>query len=233
VLRSHTSDQEASKILAAISEAEDLNGRTRRSVLDTRRALSFLLRGKFLSETQHNDVREILRDIESLDGHTAFLFNKINFLMDATDSAININQNKDIKRLTVLSVIFMPINVLAGMGGMSEFSMMTEGIPWPIAYAGFVVAMVVVGTLTYFGLRSFRNAPRPRQPRSRPAQRLKIGRRPSRRCSPATCFRHTHPNRDRGYQALKTASAAATVAAISASLWAAETKPASKADGAK
>jgi hypothetical protein len=61
-------------------------------------------------------VREILRDIESLDGHTAFLFNKINFLMDATDSAININQNKDIKRLTVLSVIFMPINV-AGRHG--------------------------------------------------------------------------------------------------------------------
>jgi magnesium transporter len=103
--------QEASKILTAIAEAEDLNGRTRRSVLDTRRALSFLLRGKFLSDAQHNDVREILRDIESLDGHTAFLFNKINFLMDATDSAININQNKDIKRLTVLSVIFMPINV--------------------------------------------------------------------------------------------------------------------------
>ena len=155
VLRSHTSDQEASRILAEISTAEDLNGRTRRSVLDTRRALSFLLRGKFLSEAQHTDVREILRDIESLDGHTAFLFNKINFLMDATDSAININQNKDIKRLTVLSVIFMPINVLAGMGGMSEFSMMTEGIPWPIAYAGFVCAMVMVGTLTYYGLRSF------------------------------------------------------------------------------
>jgi magnesium transporter len=155
VLRSQTSDQEASKILSAISEAEDLNGRTRRSVLDTRRALSFLLHGKFLSKTQTNDVREILRDIESLDGHTAFLFNKINFLMDATDSAININQNKDIKRLTVLSVIFMPINVLAGMGGMSEFSMMTEGIPWPIAYSAMVVAMVGIGTLTYFGLRFF------------------------------------------------------------------------------
>jgi magnesium transporter len=66
VLRSHTTDQEASKILTAISEAEDLNGRTRRSVLDTRRALSFLLHGKFLSKTQTNDVREILRDIESL-----------------------------------------------------------------------------------------------------------------------------------------------------------------------
>lgn len=153
VLRSHTSDQEASRILVAISEAEDLNARTRRSVLDARRGLSFLLRGKFLSEAQHADVREILRDIESLDGHTAFLFNKINFLMDATDSAININQNKDIKRLTVLSVIFMPINVLAGMGGMSEFSMMTQGVPWPIAYAGFACSMVVIGALTYYGLR--------------------------------------------------------------------------------
>ncbi|MCM8613817.1 CorA family divalent cation transporter [Accumulibacter sp.] len=155
VLRSHTSDQEASRILVAISEAEDLNARTRRSVLDARRGLSFLLRGKFLSEAQHADVREILRDIESLDGHTAFLFNKINFLMDATDSAININQNKDIKRLTVLSVIFMPINVIAGMGGMSEFSMMTEGIPWPIAYTGFACTMVAIGALTYYGLRHF------------------------------------------------------------------------------
>ncbi|MEF8727373.1 MAG: CorA family divalent cation transporter [Accumulibacter sp.] len=155
VLRSHTSDQEASRILVAISQAEDLNARTRRSVLDARRGLSFLLRGKFLSEAQHADVREILRDIESLDGHTAFLFNKINFLMDATDSAININQNKDIKRLTVLSVIFMPINVIAGMGGMSEFSMMTEGIPWPIAYTGFACTMVAIGALTYYGLRHF------------------------------------------------------------------------------
>ena len=125
------------EILAAIAEAEDINGRTRRSVLDTRRALSFLLRGKLLSDAQHADVREILRDIESLDGHTAFLFNKINFLMDATDSAININQNKNLKRLTVLSVVFMPINMAAGIGGMSEFSDMAKAleIPMTTAYA--------------------------------------------------------------------------------------------------
>ncbi|WP_291994864.1 CorA family divalent cation transporter [Candidatus Accumulibacter sp. ACC003] len=155
VLRSHVTDQEATEILVAISEAEDINGRTRRNVLDTRRALSFLLRGGFLSEAQLVDGREILRDIESLDGHTAFLFNKLNFLMDATDSAININQNKDIKRLTVLSVIFMPINVVAGMGGMSEFSMVTEGIPWQIAYSGLLVGMVAIGACMYIGLKLF------------------------------------------------------------------------------
>ncbi|MEY3107602.1 MAG: hypothetical protein RIT35_1780, partial [Pseudomonadota bacterium] len=142
VFRSHMTDDEAAKILAAIAEEEDLNGRIRRNVLDTRRALSFLMRGKFLSETQHNDVREILRDIESLDGHTAFLFNKINFQMDATVGFINVNQNKDIKRLTIISVVFMPLNVLAGIGGMSEFTMMTEGVPWPIAYGTFSVGLI-------------------------------------------------------------------------------------------
>ncbi|MFI3220395.1 MAG: CorA family divalent cation transporter, partial [Methylococcales bacterium] len=92
VFKSQMTDEEAGRILAAIAEEEDLNGRIRRNVLDTRRALSFLMRGRFLSKVQHEDVREILRDIESLDGHTSFLFNKINFQMDATVGFININQ---------------------------------------------------------------------------------------------------------------------------------------------
>ncbi len=157
VFRSHMTDDEAAKILANIAEEEDLNGRIRRNVLDTRRALSFLMRGKFLSEVQYSDVREILRDIESLDGHTAFLFNKINFQMDATVGFINVNQNKDLKRLTIISVIFMPLNLLAGIGGMSEFTMMTQDIPWPIAYSGFLVGLFTIGWITFAGLRFFEN----------------------------------------------------------------------------
>jgi magnesium transporter len=155
VFKSEMTDEEAGRILAAIAEEEDLNGRIRRNVLDTRRALSFLMRGRFLSKAQHEDVREILRDIESLDGHTAFLFNKINFQMDATVGFININQNKDIKQLTIINVIFMPLNVLAGIGGMSEFSMMTQGIPWRIAYSSFLIGLIIVGWLTFVGLKFF------------------------------------------------------------------------------
>ena len=157
VFKSHMTDDEAENILAAIAEEEDLNGRIRRNVLDTRRALSFLMRGRFLSEEQHADVREILRDIESLDGHTAFLFNKINFQMDATVGFINVNQNKDLKRLTIISVIFMPLNLLAGIGGMSEFTMMTGGISWPVAYSGFTIGLIIIGWVTFFGLRFFEN----------------------------------------------------------------------------
>lgn len=157
VFRSHMTNEQAAKILTAISIEEDLNGRIRRNVLDTRNALSFLMRRKFLSNAQHEDVREILRDIESLDGHTTFLFNKINFQMDATVGFLNVNQNKDLKRLTVISVVFMPINVLAGIGGMSEFSMMTHAISWPIAYGIFIVGMIGIGLMTYTGLHYMEN----------------------------------------------------------------------------
>jgi hypothetical protein len=81
--------------------------------------------------------KQILRDIESLDGHTSFLFGKINFLMDATVGFININQNKRVSKLTTFSVVFVPLNIIAGIGGMSEFSMMTQGMPWPLAYGAF------------------------------------------------------------------------------------------------
>lgn len=155
VLGARISDEEAEEMLAVIAAEEDLNGRIRRNVLDTRNAISFLMRRKLLSTEHHEEVNEILRDIESLDGHTAFLFNKIKFLLDATDSSISINQNKDIKRLTVISVVFMPLNILAGIGGMSEFSMMTHRFAWPVAYSCLMLTMVMLGGFTYLGLRVY------------------------------------------------------------------------------
>ena len=155
VLTPHVGDDEAAEILSDIAREEDLNGRIRRNVLDTRRALSFLMRGRLLSANQHDDARQILRDIDSLDGHTSFLFGKINFLMDATVGFININQNKRVSKLTALGVVFMPLNIIAGIGGMSEFSMMSAGVSWPVAYGVLILAMVALGLGTYQAVRYF------------------------------------------------------------------------------
>lgn len=157
VLSKQMSDEEAAKILNDIANEEDLNGKIRRNVMDTRRAVSFLMRSKFLAKDQLEYSQQILRDIESLDGHTAFLFDKINFLMDASVGFININQNKVIKRLTIVSVVFMPLNILASIGGMSEFSMMTQGIPWPVSYTIFTIGLGLVGWLTFAILRLLEN----------------------------------------------------------------------------
>jgi len=157
VVKSYMTNSQAATILSDIAIEEDLNGKIRRNVMDTRNALSFLMRSKLLSVSQHEDVKEILRDIDSLDGHTSFLFNKINFQMDATVGFLNVNQNIDLKRLTIISVVFMPVNIIAGIGGMSEFSMMTNGIPWQLAYGCFILVMIAIGLFTFIGLRTFEN----------------------------------------------------------------------------
>ena len=150
VLSQNVSDADASHFLAKIAEEEDVNGRIRGNMLDTQRAVSFLIRGKFLSLAQTEEAREILRDIDSLNNHTAFLFDKINFLMDATVGFINVNQNKRMSQLTVVNVVFMPLNVLAGVGGMSEFSMMTHEFPWQVSYSCFMVFLIFVAVSTYY-----------------------------------------------------------------------------------
>ena len=109
-----------------------MNGRIRRNMMDTRRAVSFLMRGRLLNSEQFEEARQILRDIESLDGHTSFLFDKINFLMDATVGFININQNKIIKIFSVASVAFLPPTLIASVYGMN-FDFMPE-LKWTLGY---------------------------------------------------------------------------------------------------
>ena len=142
VLGTEVTDTEAAKILADIAREEDLNGRIRRNVHDTRRAVSFLTRGKFLNADQLEDARQILRDIESLDGHTSFLFGKINFLMDATVGFININQNKIIKIFSVASVAMLPPTLIASIYGMNFQGIFPE-IHWEYGYPFSLVLMFI------------------------------------------------------------------------------------------
>ena len=119
VLAGDVTDALAGEVLGAIARQEDLNGRIRRNVMDTRRAVSFMMRSKMLNAEQFEEARQILRDIDSLDSHTAFLFDKINFLMDATVGFININQNKIIKIFSVASVALLPPTLIASVYGMN------------------------------------------------------------------------------------------------------------------
>ncbi|GAB2487681.1 MAG: magnesium/cobalt transporter CorA [Comamonas sp.] len=155
VLSGDVTDSLASEALGAIARQEDLNGRIRRNVMDTRRAVSFMMRSKMLNAEQFEDARQILRDIESLDNHTAFLFDKINFLMDATVGFININQNKIIKIFSVASVALLPPTLIASVYGMN-FKVMPE-LEWQYGYVYVILLMVAsaVGPMLYFRKRGW------------------------------------------------------------------------------
>jgi magnesium transporter len=70
-------------------------------------------------------------------------------LMDARGSIINNNMTILLKKLTIINVVFLPLNLVAGIGGMSEFSMMTQGVPWRVAYAALVIGMLGLGWFTW------------------------------------------------------------------------------------
>ena len=151
VLTTKITDQEAANVLARVAHEEDLNGRIRRNVMDTRRAVSFLMRKKLLQGDQAEEARQILRDIDSLDSHTAFLFDKINFLMDATVGFININQNKIIKIFSVASVALLPPTLIASIYGMNFKGWFPE-LEWAYGYPyalGLMLVSVIV-PFTYF-----------------------------------------------------------------------------------
>jgi magnesium transporter len=150
VLQQGVDDQAAGAALAAIAREEDLNGRIRRNVMDTRRAISFMMRSRMLNAEQFEEARQILRDIDSLDSHTAFLFDKINFLLDATVGFVNINQNKIIKIFSVASVAMLPPTLIASVYGMNFKAMPELDWPWGYPFALVLMAASVAAPFVYF-----------------------------------------------------------------------------------
>ncbi|MBJ7503619.1 MAG: magnesium/cobalt transporter CorA [Polynucleobacter sp.] len=157
VLSDDITDADAADVLETIAKEEDTNGRIRRNVMDTRRALSFLMRSKLLSDEQQEEARQILRDIDSLENHTAFLFDKINFLMDATVGFINLNQSKIIKIFSVVSVALMPPTLLASIWGMN-YRFMPE-LQWELGYPMAIGIMMIsaIIPLWYFRRKGWMN----------------------------------------------------------------------------
>jgi len=118
--------------------------------MDTQRGLSFLIRSKTLKPAQIEEVRQIQLDIESLDGHTAFLFDKINFLMATTVGFININQNRIVRLFSVVAVALLPPTLIASIYGMN-FRHMPE-LDWTLGYpfALFLMALTVAFPFWFF-----------------------------------------------------------------------------------
>ncbi len=135
-------------VLSRLAVQEDLTGKARLNLLDTRRTASFLLRYGVQSGGRGEDLREILRDIESLTSHTSFLFDKVNFLMDAAMGFINIEQNKIIKIFSIAAVVFLPPTMIASIYGMN-FQHMPE-LDWTLGYPLAIGLMALAGIAPYW-----------------------------------------------------------------------------------
>ena len=96
---------------------------------------------KFFEFTEMN--RDILANLTEM--HLSLINNRMARVANRT--------NRSVRRLTLITTIFMPLSLLAGIGGMSEWSMMTGPANWRFAYPAFALAMVLIGSASYVVLR--------------------------------------------------------------------------------
>ncbi|MCX6333595.1 MAG: magnesium transporter CorA family protein [Bacteroidia bacterium] len=96
---------------------------------------------KFFELTETN--REIVTSLMEL--YTSLLNNQMTKVSNQT--------NDSVRRLTLITVIFMPLTLLASIGGMSEWSMMTGPGNWKITYPLFILGMVIIAVLDYLIIR--------------------------------------------------------------------------------
>ncbi len=79
----------------------------------------------------------------------------ISGLLDALGTLVNNNMSKLIKNLTVVNIIFLPLNLIAGIGGMSEYSVMTHKIPLWLSYCSFFIGMILIAWITLIFIRKY------------------------------------------------------------------------------
>ncbi len=93
-------------------------------------------------------LAKIIRTIKALT-------EKNDSLMAAYNTFLGIKSNKSVTRLTFINSIFMPLTVIAGIGGMSERTMMTGAENRKIAYPLFILLSIGIALATYFLLRRY------------------------------------------------------------------------------
>lgn len=62
--------------------------------------------------------------------------------------------NTSVRRLTLITTVFMPLTLIASIGGMSEWSMITGPSNWRVTYPLFILAMVLIAVVNFMVIRS-------------------------------------------------------------------------------
>jgi len=93
--------------------------------------------------TRYFELIETMRDIE-----TSLMEIDLS-LRNNEMSRISNRTNRTLRRLTFISTIFMPLTLLSGIGGMSEWSMMTGSQNWRFTYPLFMLGMLIIGTISF------------------------------------------------------------------------------------
>ncbi|PWJ59511.1 magnesium transporter [Dyadobacter jejuensis] len=127
------------EVLIRISGLQEITMMLRETSIDKQRVLSGVLRSLNFPENRKEHLRIILKDINSLLEYTTFNFERLEYLQNTFMGLINLEQSQVIKIFTVVTIIFMPPTLIAGIFGMNYQRLPTSNSPY-----GFWISLLLM-----------------------------------------------------------------------------------------
>jgi magnesium transporter len=123
----------------------------RENLIDKQRILSSILKSYRFPPEIKEEFKIMIKDVASLIDYTTFNFEKLSYLQNIFLGLINLEQNKIVKTLTTLSLLFLPSTLIASIYGMN-FKYM-PGLEWKFGFVMAIVLMIFITGLTYILIR--------------------------------------------------------------------------------
>jgi len=140
-------------VLKTVGKQGDLTTRARESLLSLSRLLGYFTaacEGRGDDKRLKSRLDTATRDVNSLSDHLNYLNGQITFLLDATLGFINIDQNRIIKIISVVSLVFTPPTLIASIYGMNFHWIPELSLDYGYIYALLFMVLTAVLPLWYF-----------------------------------------------------------------------------------
>ncbi|HPG31872.1 MAG TPA: magnesium transporter CorA family protein, partial [bacterium] len=114
---------------------------------------------KYFSENSSIYFNDLVNNLQRIKNILADYIEMGNDTLDAHLSISSYKMNKVMKRLTFITTIFLPLTLLSGIGGMSEWSFIT-GVTkenWILSYVSFFLLSfaIAVGTYQFYKIKKW------------------------------------------------------------------------------
>lgn len=144
-----------SDTLKEISTLQDKSMIIRENSMELQRVLSSISKSRIFTNEYQDMLRIMMKDLSSLLEHLSFNFHRLEFLQDTFRGLVDMEQNKVMKVFTIMTVIFAPPTLIAGIYGMNFQNMpeLHSHYGYPISILFIILVMVL--PLIYFKIKKW------------------------------------------------------------------------------
>jgi magnesium transporter len=114
--------------------------------------ISSVLKSEKTPDEINDKLSGLLKDISSLINHTNFIFERLEYLQNTVLGLINVEQNKIMKVLAVVSLLLMPPTLVASIYGMNVQLPLIGGI-WDFLMIMMLMLLLVGMVIIIFRRR--------------------------------------------------------------------------------